>query len=157
MLCAAAESLTARLEELKAFFPAHYAELAEDREFVPLDPDYPEYLRRDAAGMVLFVALREDGRIVGYVVSFIAKGLHYQSTLTMHTDIFYILKEHRRGLAGPLQMFRVVQREARRRGVRRWYAGEKIAHQVGPLFRRLGMRPVETMWSMMLEPEDAPA
>ncbi len=101
MIIACVENLTEHLEELKSHFPQHFIELALNQNQVPLDPQYDEYLRRDAAGMVLFVALREAGAIIGYYVGFVAPGLHYKTCLTLTTDIFY-LDPDRRGSEGSL-------------------------------------------------------
>src|SRR6185436_8871648 len=83
MITAQVESLTERLEELKAFFPKHWDVLALNKDVVPLDPQYAKYLRRDALGLVLFVSLRKDGDLIGYFVGFVAPGLHYQTCLTL--------------------------------------------------------------------------
>lgn len=152
MIVACAESLTARLEELKVFFPAHYDELALNQDEVPLDPQYDEYLRRDAAGMVLFVALRDAGEIIGYYVGFVAPGLHYRTCLTLTTDIFYLSPAHRTGHPGPaLKLFREVEREARRRGVNRWFVGSKTHRDASRLFEHLKFDRVEVHYTKMLE------
>lgn len=149
-LSAQVESLTERLEELKAFFPLHWEELALNRDMVPLDPQYQVYLERDALGMVCFVTLRCDGDLCGYFVGFVAPGLHYQSCLTCIMDIFWVNPSHRTGSAG-IRLFRCVEAELKRRGVRRWVVGSKIAHDASALFRRLGFDPIETTYSKMLE------
>lgn len=153
MIVACVERLTDHLDELKSHFPIHFEELALDRQTVPLDPQYGEYLRRDAAGMVLFVALRKAGKIIGYYVGFVAPGLHYQTCLTLTTDIFYLDPEHRNGNPGPaLKLFREVEREARRRGVNRWFVGCKLHRDASRLFAHLGFEAVEIHHSKLLEP-----
>lgn len=151
MIVAAVESLTQRLEELKAFFPSHYSELALNQSEVPLDPQYDEYLRRDAAGSVLFVALREAGALIGYYVGFVASGLHYRTCLTLQTDIFYLSPDHRNGSPVPaLKLFRAVEQEARRRGVQRWFVGSKTHRDASRLFQHLKFDLVETHYAKML-------
>ena len=148
MITAQVENLTAHLEDLKAFFPKHWEELALNKDKVPLDPQYDIYLRRDALGEVLFVTLRKDGPIVGYFVGFVAPGLHYRTCLTLTMDIFYLDPEHRDGNPGPaLKLFREVEREATRRGVDRMFYGSKIHRDVGRLFEHLGLEKVETYYS----------
>lgn len=146
MLTAQVENLTERLEEMKPLFPAHWAELALDRDKVPLDPQYEEYLRRDAKGMVLFVTLRRDGALLGYYVGFIAPGLHYQTCLTLTMDIYWTHPDIRGGTAG-LRLFRKVEQEARRRGVQRAFYGSKNHRDSSRLFAAIGATPVETYHS----------
>lgn len=148
MITAQVESLTARLEELKPLFPLHWAELALDRDKVPLDPQYDEYLRRDAAGMVLFVTLRRRGELIGYFVGFVAPGLHYRTCLTLTMDIFYLAPAHRDGTpTAALRLFRAVEREARRRGVQRMLVGSKAHKDASRLFQHLGFARIETYYS----------
>lgn len=148
MLTAQVENLTERLEEMKPLFPLHWEELALNRDKVPLDPQYDEYLRRDALGMVLFVTLRERGELVGYFVGFVAPGLHYRTCLTLTMDIFYLAPAHRNGSPkGALLLFREVEREARRRGVNRMFMGVKLHRDAGAIFQRLEYQPVETYYS----------
>lgn len=149
MLTAQVESLTERLDELKAFFPLHWDELALNKDKVPLDPQYDIYLARDARGEVLFVTLREAGALIGYFVGFVAPGLHYRTCLTLTMDIFFVHPEHRRGFAG-VRLFRCVLAEAKRRGVQRTFFGSKNHKDASVLFERLGMQAVETYYSMWI-------
>ena len=148
MITFCVESLTEKLEELKAHFPQHWEELALNKDKVPLDPQYDEYLRRDSLGQVLFVAGREAGQIVAYFVGFVAPGLHYRTCLTLTMDIFYVLAAYRKGSAG-VKLFRTVELEARRRGVQRVFMGSKLHKDSSALFHRLGYEPAEvyhTKW-----------
>lgn len=150
MITAQVESLTAMLEELKPLFPTHWEDLALNKDSVPLDPNYDIYLRRDALGEALLVTLREDAALIGYFVGFITPGLHYRTCLTGVMDIYYILPEKRGGTKA-LRMFRCVLKEMKRRGVQRVFMGSKLHKDTGRLFESLGMAPVETYYSMMLE------
>ncbi len=148
MITFCVESLTEKLEELNAHFPQHWEELALNKDKVPLDPQYDEYLRRDSLGQVLFVAGREAGQIVAYFVGFVAPGLHYRTCLTLTMDIFYVLAAYRKGSAG-VKLFRTVELEARRRGVQRVFMGSKLHKDSSALFHRLGYEPAEvyhTKW-----------
>ena len=150
MLTAQVESLTDTQEELKPLFPTHWEDLALNKDAVPLDPQYDLYLRRDAAGEVLFVSLRENSKLIGYFVGFIAPGPHYRTCLTGTMDIYYILPEKRGGTKA-LRLFRCVFQEMKRRGVQRVFMGSKLHKDTGRLFEAFGLRPVETFYSAMLE------
>jgi len=146
VITAHVESLTENLEGLKGFFPEHWVELALNKDKVPLDPQYDIYLQRDAAGQVLYVALREGGNQIGYFVGFIAPGLHYKTCLTLTMDIFWVHPERRKGRGGII-LFKEVEREAKRRGVHRMFMGSKLHKDAGALFQYLKYEPVETYFT----------
>lgn len=146
MITAQVENLTDTLEEMKPLFPAHWEELALNKDRVPLDPQYDIYLIRDARGEVLFVTLRQDGKLMGYFVGFIAPGLHYKTCLTLTMDIFWTCHEIRGGTSA-LRMFRLVEKEAKRRGVDRIFYGSKLHKDASRLFAAMRMEPVETYYS----------
>ncbi len=149
MITCLPESLTERLEEMKPLFPLHWKELALDQEKVPLDPCYEKYLARDAAGEVCFVALRDSGELIGYFVGFVMPGLHYKTCLTCIMDIFYVRPDKRKGMAG-IRLFKTVEKELRRRGVKRWVVGSKLHADASILFERLNFCPIETYYSKWL-------
>ena len=149
MLTAQVENLTERLEDLKPFFPMHWEELALNQKQVPLDPQYSEYLARDAVGGVMLVTLRKAGELVGYFVGFVAPGLHYRSCLTLSMDIFYVLPAHR-GDGGGFVLFKAVEAEAKRRGVQRMIVGSKCHKDASYLFERLGYEEVERSYMLWL-------
>jgi len=149
VITASVESLTENLETLKPLFPLHWEELALNKDSVPLDPQYDIYLKRDAAGEVLYIALRDEGELVGYFVGFIAPGLHYKTCLTCHLDIFYIHPKHR-GKRGGLILFKAVEEECKRRGVQRIFTGSKTHKDASALFERLGYIEVERYYSKWL-------
>ena len=149
MITAQCERLADVLPEFMEIFPAHYAELALNKDTVPLAPQYNIYLEREARGELLFVTLRELGEAVGYFVGFIAPGLHYETCLTCHMDIFYV-KQDRRGAMAGVKLFNFVEAELIRRGVKRWLCGSKIHRPVDWLLKRQGFEPIEVHYSKML-------
>lgn len=140
------ESFTERLTELQKLLPLHYEELALNKDKVPLDPQYHVYIEREKQGGLLFVTMREDGELAGYLIGFVAPGLHYQTCLTCITDIFYVRKESRGGRAG-IKLMKFVEEELKRRGVQRWFIGSKVHKDASPLFEYMEMAPVETTYS----------
>lgn len=144
MITAQVESFERALPELMSLFPRHWEELALYRDRMPLDPQYPEYVRRERTGALLLVTVRVDGRISAYYTAQLAPGFHYQSTLAAHMDMMYVVPEQRhRGLAVPL--FRCVELELRRRGVKLWYSGYKASNpnQLNRVLPVLGFQPAD--------------
>jgi len=149
MMTFAVESLTDNLDFLKPMFPEHWRELALNQEHVPLDPQYDIYLTRDKRAEVMFVAGRDGGDIIAYFVGFVAPGMHYKTCLTLTMDIFWVRPEYRGKSAG-IRLFKTVETEARRRGIKRMFMGSKLHKDSGWLFERLGYTPVETYYSKYL-------
>jgi GNAT superfamily N-acetyltransferase len=149
MITVQAEAFRPFLDEVKPMLHEHWQELALDQEKVPLDPQYDEYLRRDAAGMALAVTVREEGVLVGYFVGFIAPGLHYRTCLTLTMDIFWVHPKARGAGAG-FVLFKEVERKARERGVKRMFVGSKLHKDASWLFEKLGYVEVERYYSAWL-------
>lgn len=149
MITAQIEPFAERLEELKSLLPLHWEELALNRDKVPLDPQYEIYLQREARGELLFMTLREAGELVGYFIGFIAPGLHYRTCLTCTMDIFYVHPEKRKGRGG-IVLFKAVEKELKRRGVDRWFAGSKCHADASALFEYLDFQRVEIYYSKWL-------
>ncbi len=133
------------LEEIKALLPTHYDELSEHKlAGIPLDPQYELYLARAAAGQVTYVTLRNLGTLVGYLVSFVAPGMHYQTCLTATGDIFFVYPDARGLSAGEL-LFKTWLTECERRGVNLCQLGMKSRHAkyVRPILERMGFYEAE--------------
>jgi hypothetical protein len=150
MMTFAVERFSDVYGELKPLLEEHYAEISTHSQHgIPLEPMEEIYRAREADGSLMMVIGREAGKIAAYFVCFIAPGLHYRSCLTCSPDIFYVDPGRRTGIAG-IRMFRFVEKELRRRGVKRWAIGSKVAHDASALFKFLDFSPVETTYEKWL-------
>lgn len=150
MLTAAPESFMACHHELAVLFPEHWEKLALDRDEIPLDPNYQSYGIMEERGELMLIALRDAGRLVGYWSASIAPGLHYQSTLTGMMDMWNIAPGYE-GTMAPLILMRAVEKEYKRRGVRKAFAGEKLHKPCGRLYKAFGYKPAELYYSKLME------
>jgi GNAT superfamily N-acetyltransferase len=146
MITAQVEPYSKCLPELMKCYDLHWEELALNKDKVPLDPQYDLYEARDDAGQLLLVTLRETGRLVGYFIGFIAPGFHYKTCLTLTMDIFWTHPDVRGGFSG-VKLFRLVEKEAKRRGVHRMFYGSKMHKDASRLFEYLKMEPVEIYYT----------
>lgn len=137
------------IEEAKPLLQRHWEEIAHDKELVPLDPDWQRYALMEAMGQLSVVTVRVGGKMVGYCCMFVAPGMHYRSTLEARMDIFWIAPEYR-GRYGGVRLFRAVERELKRRGVKRIYVGSKLVHDSSRLFQAMGYTPVEAWFTKMV-------
>jgi hypothetical protein len=144
------ESFIEVYPELEPLLHKHYGEISLHKDHdVPLDPQLSTYHARERDGSLMTVIGRENGEIVAYFLCFIAPGLHYRSCLTCSPDIFFVREDKRTGMAG-VRMFKFVEKELKRRGVKLWFVGSKNAHDSTALFRFLKFEPVETTHSKWL-------
>ena len=143
------ESFRAGVPEIKKLIVGHWDELALNKDEVPLDPMWEVYFQREDRGEVLFIAARDAGEMVGYFIGFIAPGLHYRTCLTCTMDIFYVRPDKRTGSAG-IRLFKFMEEEVKRRGVRRLFVGAKLKADASPLFERLKYERVEVYYSKWL-------
>ena len=146
MLTAQVESFIQNSDDLRGLVGAHYDKLAMDKDKVPLAPQWDEYFRKEQRGELSFVVLRDAGKMVGYWITFIAPGLHYQTCLTAQLDIWNVLPEYEH-TEPILTLADAVQAELERRGVNRSLVGEKIHRPCGWVYEHFGYKPVETHYS----------
>ena len=153
MLSAQIEPYGATLPELLPLYDEHWREVALDQErpAAALAPQFGVYAARDAAGELVLATLRDRGAVCGYFLCFVAPGLHYRHCLTAQMDIVYVHPSVR-GRHGGMRLIRCMKRELQRRGVKRWFAGEKIGRSsgLGRLYEIAGFRAVETHYSMWI-------
>lgn len=96
-------------EEAIPMLIAHYDEIATDKHVKPYDPDLEKYQELEKAGFLRIYTARyfdptitpwQPGVLVGYFVSIVMRGLHYQQTVMAMNDIMYIDPAYRGGTAG---------------------------------------------------------
>lgn len=138
------------LPELIPLLGTHYQALSLHKGRHELRPQYHVYLDREDKGELLLVTVRRDGVIVGYWITFVAPGLHYETCLTGTMDIWFIHPEHIVGKV-PVLLLKTVERELKRRGVNLWFAGSKDKNPCGPFLERNGFERVETYYAKWLE------
>lgn len=135
--------------ELPPLFERHWLELALDRDTIPLEPDWDRYYDLAVVGTLRVMTARCDGVLVGYIFNLIGPHLHYKSTLHVEIEMFWLDPAYRGGWF-PVKWFSLNEREMRKLGAKRISTGLKnhfMAGRVGWIFRRMGYKPIETIWS----------
>jgi hypothetical protein len=79
------ESTTAKGETC-----AYYGE----RDF-EIEPDTDQYRRMYESGMLTIVTLRDEGKLVGYLIAATYRSLHHRKMICAHVDTLYVDPEHR--------------------------------------------------------------
>jgi hypothetical protein len=140
------EAWSAVLPELEACWKAHWQEVAQDQDKMPLDVDYASYGALEQMGALHVVTARVDGDLAGYFISFIRPHLHYASTLCAYVDVYYVKPGYRVGYLA-LRLFRAAEAFLQARGVQKVFAGTKVYKDMGALFRRLDWVETETVYT----------
>jgi GNAT superfamily N-acetyltransferase len=125
----------------------HWEEIALDKATVPLDTDWNRYLHYESLGAWRVFSARVDGKPVGYICWWIDHHIRYQSTIYATADVFFILPEHRKGMVGYrlfAEAFKALPKPCK------VLINEKLHFKdgrVGKLLERLGMKPIEVVYS----------
>lgn len=147
-----------RVEELKQLLDGHWRELALDQEKVELDPCWEIYQAREEVGELMFITIRENGKLMGYFVGFVAPGLHYRGCLTLIMDVFWLHPDLRgedsldqmESAMYSDELFNAMRAEATRRGVQRIFVGSKLHKDASMFFERLGYAECERYYSLWI-------
>lgn len=135
--------------ELPAIFYAHWEEVALERKVIPLDPDWERYARMDLEGVSHMMTVRDDGILVGYYHAIVMPHLHYKSSKTAWSDIFYLHPFYRRGLTG-YKLVRAAEKMLKDLGVQRSYVMTKAHLPINILMKRMKYRLIERTFTKLL-------
>lgn len=131
------EPWSAYYRDCQALWVEHYEELAVRKERMAMKPDVAAYQRLEAAGALSILTARDDGRMVGYILSTVRPHLHYADVLCGFEDAYFLSKSHRKGMTG-VRLLREWEKAMRARGVQLVFAMTKPWLDMRPLFERLG-------------------
>ena len=98
------------IEEIKPLFYKHWLEIAGHQDTVKLDPDFDRYQSIEEMGSLRIFTVRDDGKLIGYFISFIMPHIHYRNTVYALNDILYLAPEYRGGTIG-YRMFKLVMKD----------------------------------------------
>lgn len=136
--------------ELLPLLHQHYDEISiHKQKGYDLKPQVALYRAMQDAGQLMMMIGRLDGQIVAYYVVFVRPSIHYLDCLEGIGDIFFV-EQSRRGAMFGNALFEATEQELRRRGVKCFMAGEKLAFPAAPLFERRKFEPIERKWALWL-------
>jgi len=129
-------------QEFPPLFAAHFHEIARDRERIPLAPDWESYMDLERRGR-LFVFTARVPELVGYFFADVGPGLHNRTSIMAVTDMYYLKPEHRVGMNG----YRFLKAAIDTLKFDKFAIQTKREPDVGPIFKRLGLAAVETVYT----------
>lgn len=134
-------------DEMFPLLELHYKEIAHFKD-IPLAPDFDKY---EAAwkrgGLKIFTAREKNGELVGYAVFFVAKNMHYSTSLQAVQDVLFIHPQ-RRGFG----KFFIPWCDDRLRedGIEVVMHHIKVAHDFGPFMESIGYEWIERIFARRL-------
>lgn len=137
------------LAEMEQLWPLHWEEVAADKDVIPLEPNYEMYDWIDQSGQLHVVTVRCDGKLIGYHTSIVRPHLHYKSSLSAFTDMYFIHPDYRKGMVG-VKLFKEVEKSLKQRGVQKMFTGTKLSLDMGRLFEHLGWKETERLYTKVI-------
>jgi GNAT superfamily N-acetyltransferase len=83
-------------DEVLPLIEEHYSAVYHFAEEVPLDIDWSVYFKLEDAGMLNVVTARDEGKLIGYYISFIAPNLHSMQSTRATNDAVYLDPAYRK-------------------------------------------------------------
>lgn len=148
------------INEIWPMLKAHYEEIATDKQVKPFDPDLDRYQAMEKSGMLRILTVRDTlqgsfklmghgGRMVGYFISFVMPGLHYQQTSMAINDIMYIDPTHRGGTIG-YRLIKLAISDLKNLGADVLIIHMKCDYPFRSLLTKLGFHLTEENWERVL-------
>ena len=87
-------------EELEELCKYHWKEIALYQDKVELNPDYEFYQQGSDSGNLRFFTVKDNGKLVGYMVFNVDFHLHYKDDLYAIADVLFLHPNYRKKLIG---------------------------------------------------------
>lgn len=150
--------ITYQFEPFDVYYPEalelldrHWEEVALNKDVIKLDVDEDEYRALDAQGALQILTVRCDGALVGYKVHVVKPHLHYKSSLTAFSDVYYLTPEMRATPRVLLRLFEKAEAELKRRGVQRVIETTKLHSNKQKFLEFQGYGPSELVLTKILK------
>ena len=136
-------------KEIASLCVRHWEEIAHNKDFIKLDPDWDKYANLANAGMMSVTTARDGSILVGYQIYFVMPHLHYKQSLTAMSDVLFLAPEHRIGAAG-IRLMKAAEEELVKLGVQRIVQNVKLSNDWGSILERMGYKPFERIYTKIL-------
>lgn len=100
-------------------------------------------------GALISIGIRAQARLVGFWLAFLSAHPHHEGKLACAADLVYIKPEHR-GTWAIVRALRLLRETAKAKGAHVLYANSPIGRDMGPIYRRFGLAPIEVQHSVWL-------
>lgn len=134
------------IPEIVPLLAENFAESGRPEALPPLDPDYDLYYRLDAKESLLTATIRDDGVLVGYIITLIAGDIHARGVKFATTDTIYVRPAYQRRV----DLVGFAADRLKELGVKRFVLGGRGTPAFARLMRRRGFYPAEVIYERIL-------
>ena len=143
------ENLANVKEDLKPLLEEHWRLVALNQGKIKLNPDWKQYAKLDALGILNIFTARDDGKLVGYFVLIINKSIHYQDHYFATNDVLFVLPDSRAGATG-YKLIKYAENYCRDVGVSLMTINTKVHIPFDKLMVGMGFDLIERVYSKFL-------
>jgi GNAT superfamily N-acetyltransferase len=141
-----------RFNEIAHELPPLLTEHLREVSSVEISPDWDRYYAWDVNGMLRILTVRDRGTLVGYLFLLLSPHIDSKTTLRAHAEKFWLDPLYRQGWTG-VKLFKEAIRAAAEWGAKELSVPVELHIMDGRLenlLKRLGFRPVETIFARRL-------
>jgi|TARA_R110000744_G_scaffold152542_1_gene266659 GNAT superfamily N-acetyltransferase len=143
------ECLSNIKEEIKPLLEKHWELVALNQGSIKLNPNWQEYARLDAAGILKIFTARSEGELVGYFVLMTSKSIHYQDHFFAINDVLFVLPDSRAGATG-YKLVKFAENHCKENGVSLLMINTKVHIPFDNLMVGMGFDLIERIYSKFL-------
>jgi GNAT superfamily N-acetyltransferase len=136
-------------EEIMPLLELHYDELTLHKHIAKLDVNWDYYQRLQNKGKLFYLAVRDEGRLIGYSLFSVGYSPHYKELKAATNDVLFLHKLYRRGGVG-IKMIKRSETELKAIGVQKilWHA--KQNNSLSDLLSALGYGVEDILMSKVM-------
>lgn len=139
------ESMANVKPDIKPLIEKHWAETEPNQDTISLNPDWVEYARLDAAGILHIFTARDEGRLIGYCVVMISRSVHHKEHIFASTDVIYVHPKYRQGSTGS-DLIKFAEKHCKDGGVSLMTLNMKTEFPFDKLMLRMGFNLIERVY-----------
>jgi GNAT superfamily N-acetyltransferase len=143
------EAMTNVKKDIKPLLEEHWELVALNQGKIKLNPDYEEYARLDAAGVLKCFTARKDGALVGYFILMVSKSIHYSDHLFAVNDVIFVKPDSRAGATG-YKLIKYAEDYCKKIGVSVLTLNTKVHLPFDKLMVHMGFDLIERIYSKYL-------
>jgi GNAT superfamily N-acetyltransferase len=149
MIKIAYECLANVKEDIKPLIEKHWEMVALNQGTIKLNPNWKEYARLDADGVLRAFTARKDGQLVGYCVLTVSQSIHYSDHVFANNDVTFVLPEHREGATG-YKLLKFAEDHCKDNGISLLNINTKVHIPFDNLLIGMGFDLIERIYSKFL-------
>ena len=141
--------IAARSANVGDLLNAHWQEVANYKDKVPLAPRWESYETFERDGNLLLLTVRENEELIGYGLFIKRLHLNYESLLVGENNLIFLREDKRQSRLGS-RLIDLSEAALKVAGVNKITFHVKPEHDFGPVLKRKGYTLEEHIWGKLL-------